>query len=108
MKKIQETEKMTEFVKEAKTLHLLNHPNILRFYGVYKGILEISLIILSIEFYLYFLDNNDEYFICTEFVNEGDLEGYLKQKWNKNNKLDEKQLLEITLSCLKGLRYLER
>jgi serine/threonine protein kinase len=90
MKKLQEEESKgitEEFMKEIKVLFALEHPNIVRFYGIYKE------------------ENNNEYYLCTEFVSGGDLENYLKK--NKNL-LNEEKLLKLTLSGLRGLKYLER
>ena len=43
-----------------------------------------------------------------EFINGGSLEDFLKKKLKENKKLNEIQLLELTLSGLKGLKYLEK
>jgi len=76
--------KIRRLIKESNTLRSLQHPNVIRFYGIFK-------------------DDKEEYYLCIEFVSGGSLDDYLKK-----NKLSEKELLKLTISGLKGLKYLER
>ena len=76
--------KIRRLIKEANTLRSLQHPNVIRFYGIFK-------------------DDKGDYYLCIEFVSGGSLDHYLKK-----NQLSEKELLKLTISGLKGLKYLER
>ena len=76
--------KIKSLIKEANTLRSLQHPNVIRFYGIFK-------------------DDKGEYYLCIEFVSGGSLDNYLKK-----NKLPEKELLKLTITGLKGLKYLEK
>src|SRR5579883_1219689 len=84
-----ETTISSQFMKEAQILYSINHPNVIRFYGLYY-------------------ETNGECYLCTEFVDGGCLEDFLKEKLKENKKLNQNQLLEMILTGLKGLKYLEK
>jgi len=90
MKKLKESETSSvEFMKEAQILYSLNHPNVIRFYGLYY-------------------ETNRECYLCIEFVDGGSFEDFLKERWRENKKLSQNELLEMILTGLKGLKYLEK
>ena len=75
------------FNNEIKSLKLLNHPNIIKFKGLYED------------------DTN--YYICTEYCNGGSLEFAKKNYYNKYNKpLSEKIVKYFVSNILNGLVYM--
>ena len=75
------------FNNEIKSLKLLNHPNIIKFKGLYED------------------DTN--YYICTEYCNGGSLEFAKKSYYNKYNKpLSEKIVKYFVSNILNGLVYM--
>jgi serine/threonine protein kinase len=76
------------FGKEAKSLMALNHPNVVRFWGIFG-------------------ENSNAFYLCVEFVNGGSLEDYLKNLFKNKKKLTETEMLKLATSGAKGMKYLE-
>jgi len=72
------------FNNEIKSLKLLNHPNIVKYKGLYE--------------------DDTSYYICTEYCNGGSLESAKKNYYNKYNKpLSEKIVKYFVWNILNGL-----
>lgn len=86
LKSIKKMGALDEFHKEAEIMSQLNHPNVIRFYGIWKE-----------------LETNEEY-IVTDFMNRGDL-------WKLLQKHSEKMTIPVLLNfckeICKGMVYLE-
>ena len=75
------------FKNEIKSLKLLNHPNIIKYKGLYE--------------------DDTSYYICTEYCNGGSLEFAKKNYYNKYNKpLSEKIVKYFVSNILNGLVYM--
>lgn len=75
------------FNNEIKSLKLLNHPNIIKYKGLYE--------------------DDESYYICTEYCNGGNLEFAKKNYYNKYNKpLSEKIVKYFVSNILNGLVYM--
>jgi len=77
------TKRGQKFISEVDTLSHLNHPNIVRFLGI-------------------FINSSNENFIVTEYCKQGSLIDTLKSK-----KLGLYQLISIAVDSAKGMVYLE-
>ena len=83
-----------EIIEESKLMSKLDHPNIVKFKGIYIGSDEIT-------------NEKDDIFkqtmIVSEFMHKGDLETFLK---NDKNKVTLKNLVKFCLDAATGLEYL--
>ena len=84
MKKLKKDDQAAEFLQEATLLSNLNHPNIVRFLGIYNS--------------------EADYYIVTEFCSRGSL-NFLLQQHVEN--LDAVDLMKIVLQAAAGMEYLE-
>ena len=77
------------FNNEIKSLKLLDHPNIVKYKGLYE--------------------DDENYYIFTEYCNGGNLDNAKKNYYNKYNKpLSEKIVKYFVLSILNGLVYMNK
>ena len=70
--------------REAEAMKPLDHPNIVRFYGV--------------------CETEDSFWIVMEYLNNGSLFGYLEKN---ENKIDKIVMLDISCQVANGMKYLE-
>jgi serine/threonine protein kinase len=105
-------EQVREFAAEARTLQKLDHPRIVRFFGVYSrdpaksgaksGSSDSSDSSSSDD------DSDDngelEFFMVTEFMKGGAVNSLLQ---SKGEKLSSSQLVRMTVDTAAGMRYLE-
>jgi serine/threonine protein kinase len=88
LKQLKNSNAIESFVKEGVTWLGLRHPNIVRFYGIYK--------------------EENIYHFCVEFVGGGPLDSFLRKRRESNQPLPSEQLLRLTISGLEALKYLEQ
>jgi serine/threonine protein kinase len=84
LKKLKDQAQEREFLRESNTLKSLNHPNVVRFFGIYT--------------------NNDHTYIVTEFLSQGALDDLLRKNRETISLLD---LLAISRDAAAGMSYLE-
>jgi len=84
LKQLKASEHFEEFVQEASMLQSLNHPNIVRFFGIHTT-------------------SNGEHFLVMEYMRKGSLDGVLQTEKNQIFLLD---LLSMTKDAASGMVYL--
>lgn len=84
LKKLNDPERVKEFLAEAKLLQSLRHPNIVQFFGIYM--------------------DGETPLLVMEFMNKGSLQNLLQIQ---GDKLTPKQLEQAVIDTLKGMAFLE-
>ena len=75
-------------LNEMKIIQSLNSPHIIKYYTSFK--------------------NDNRLYIIMEYMNNGDLKGYINAHQNMNNPIPEKELWELFYQCLAGLTYIHK
>jgi len=86
LKQLKASEHFEEFIQEASMLQSLNHPNIVRFFGIHST-------------------SNEEHFLVMEYMRKGSLDGVLQTEKNQLNLVD---LLSMTKDAASGMVYLHQ
>ena len=75
-------------LNEMKIIQSLNSPHIIKYYTSFK--------------------KDNRLYIIMEYMNNGDLKGYINAHQNMNNPIPEKELWELFYQCLAGLTYIHK
>jgi len=73
---------------EIKIIKTLKSPHIIRFYNSFE--------------------ENGKYYILMEFINNGDMKGYILVHQNMNKQIPEKELWELFYQCMSGLTCIHK
>ena len=79
-------QKIMEVEREIKLIENLNHPNIIKYFSSFR-------------------ENND-FYIVTEYINDGCLYDLMKENINQGKKIEEKKIWALLIQSLGGLLYL--
>ena len=77
---------------QIEKLKALNHPHILKYHKAFTN------------------EDEDDYYlyIITEYMNNGDLQSFIKAHQNLKTKIKEEEIWNILLQCLSALEYLRK
>lgn len=91
LKRLKDPEQLRGFLSEAATILSLNHPNVVRFLGVYVAPLETP-------------HSEIDRYIAMEFLPLGSVDRLVRDRWDQ---LQVADLLGIGMHAAAGMRYLE-
>ena len=74
---------LSKIEKEIKLLQSLNHPNVIKYYSSFQ--------------------ENDNYYIITEYLNNGSLESLLKKNRQNGKLIEERIIWRLLIQALNGL-----
>ncbi len=83
----EQTEKQLS-IDEIQIIKSLNSPHIIKFYNSFNI--------------------GERYYILMEYINNGDLKGYITAQQNLKTSIPEKELWQIFYQCMSGLSYIHK